>query len=147
MADWHLCNLFTSFTLWNSHFLTFLHSKLLTVLDPVHSSRTELQKVVIQERIQAQNRSENTSLTVLGTVPRTVSCERGFILTILNEFEVCGQTIKPDQDTSLLPAVLTTFSFFLLSSTLFLSWNSKVGTQVVLLVFIKYYKLPSCTCL
>ena len=117
MADWHLCNLFTSFTLWNSHFLTFLHSKLLTVLDPVHSSRTELQKVVIQERIQAQNRSENTSLTVLGTVPRTVSCERGFILTILNEFEVCGQTIKPDQDTLLLPAVLTLpfLSFFSLA--------------------------------
>ena len=109
MADWHLCNLFTSFTLWNSHFYT----KLLTVLDPVHSSRTELQKVVIQERLQAQNRSENTSLTVLGTV----SCERGFILTILNEFEVCGQTIKPDQDTLLLPAVLTLpfLSFFSLA--------------------------------
>ena len=46
MADLHFRNFFTSFTLWNSHFLTFLFSKLLTVLDPVHwnGSRTELRR-------------------------------------------------------------------------------------------------------
>ena len=44
MADLHFRNSFTAFTLWNSHFLTFLLSKLLTVLNPVHwnGSRTEL---------------------------------------------------------------------------------------------------------
>ena len=66
MADLHFRNSFTAFTLWNSHFLTFLLSKLLTVLQSTGMApglsciHTAQKKVVIQERIQAQNRSVNT---------------------------------------------------------------------------------------
>ena len=72
MGDLHFRKLFTSFTLWKS----FPHISTLKavnrVLDPVHwnGSRTELcshakEGSVIQEQIQTQNCSENTSLTVL----------------------------------------------------------------------------------